>query len=337
MQWRRDQVTNLVRRVSIEAKAINPRIKISAALIPWGQPPTNESDFEDAAPMQRIFQNWHQWLKDGLLDLGVPMNYATETDERVRGWFDGWIRWEKSHPHGRQLAVGLGAYRNTPAATLAQVARARADDGGRRVVGCRSSPTPCPCSRPPSSQGPICRRFRSQAATGWRFLPKASTVRRGVFARPAPVPAMPWIVKPETGWIAGTRSSGDTAGNDGVTVRQAQAILAVREHHPRAHRRERILRARESEARATMKWSWAGTPAASAVVAGQVTRVTRSPGFCGAHQVCRARPAPSAHPLQRHQRAKPRGVAPDRRRGILLQLTRQRRKLRVHPIWRSPL
>ena len=81
MDWRRDQVTNLVRRVSIEARAINPRIKISAALIPWGQPPSNEKDFEDAAPMQRIFQDWHQWLKDGWLDLGLPMNYATETDD----------------------------------------------------------------------------------------------------------------------------------------------------------------------------------------------------------------------------------------------------------------
>ena len=45
------------------------------------------------------------------------MNYARETDERVRGWFDGWIRWEKHHAHGRQLAVGLGAYRNTSCCT----------------------------------------------------------------------------------------------------------------------------------------------------------------------------------------------------------------------------
>ena len=40
--WRRQQVTNLVRRVAIESRAINPRIKISAALIPWGRPPTGE-------------------------------------------------------------------------------------------------------------------------------------------------------------------------------------------------------------------------------------------------------------------------------------------------------
>ena len=81
------------------------------------------------APMQRIFQNWHEWLATGLVDLGIPMNYATETDTRVRGWFDGWIQWEKHHGHGRQLAVGLGAYRNTSADTLAQIRRARMPDG----------------------------------------------------------------------------------------------------------------------------------------------------------------------------------------------------------------
>jgi uncharacterized lipoprotein YddW (UPF0748 family) len=86
MAWRRQQVTNLVRRISIEAKAINPRIKISAALIPWGQPPTSEKNFVDVAPMPRIYQNWHEWMRDGLIDLGVPMNYATETDARVRGY-----------------------------------------------------------------------------------------------------------------------------------------------------------------------------------------------------------------------------------------------------------
>jgi uncharacterized lipoprotein YddW (UPF0748 family) len=86
MAWRRQQVTNLVRRISIQAKAINPRITISAALIPWGQPPTSEKNFVDVAPMQRIYQNWHEWMRDGLIDLGVPMNYAIETDARVRGY-----------------------------------------------------------------------------------------------------------------------------------------------------------------------------------------------------------------------------------------------------------
>lgn len=207
MAWRREQVTHLVRRVSIEARALNPRIVISAALIPWGRPPTNERDFEDAAPMQRVFQDWHRWLKDGWLDLGVPMNYAAETDDRVRGWFDGWIRWEKRHAHGRSVAVGIGAYRNAAANTLAQVARVRAVDRGHRVAG---------------------MSFYSYAVTGapapgagvdrLAFLADEAAGARGAFAATADVPEMAWIARPGRGWLAGTVRAGAPGGNDGLVV-----------------------------------------------------------------------------------------------------------------------
>ena len=211
MTWRRAQVTHLVRRVAIESKRINPRIKISAALIPWGQPPTTEKDFVDAAPMQRIFQDWHQWLREGLLDLGVPMNYARETDDRVRGWFDGWIRWEKRHAHGRQLAVGLGAYRNIPEHTLAQIARVRRREGDRRVDGVSffsyAVPRLPPDADPSAEPGSLA------------FLAEGSGVTPGAFTRPAPVPAMPWIERPEHGWIAGTVAAATPAEADGVIVK----------------------------------------------------------------------------------------------------------------------
>jgi uncharacterized lipoprotein YddW (UPF0748 family) len=221
MTWRRAQVTQLVRRVAIESKRINPRIKISAALIPWGQPPTTEKNFADAAPMQRIFQDWHQWLREGLLDLGVPMNYARETDDRVRGWFDGWIRWEKRHSHGRQLAVGLGAYRNTPEHTLAQIARVRQREGDRRVDGVsffsyavpRLPPDVTGVTEPPSAGDP------SAGPGSIAFLAEGVGVTPGAFARPAPVPAMPWIDRPEHGWIAGTVAAATPTDADGVIVK----------------------------------------------------------------------------------------------------------------------
>ena len=219
MDWRRQQVTNLVRRVSIEAKAINPRIKISAALIPWGQPPSSEKNFADAAPMQRIFQDWHQWLKDGLIDLGVPMNYATETDVRVRGWFDGWIQWEKHHAHGRHLAVGLGAYRNTPAATMQQAARARAADGDRRVVGLSFFSYAVPVLPAAVKPGTDLPAVPVKGTDRIAFLAEGLPESSAVFARPASVPAMRWIDTPDTGWIAGRVQSREPSESDGLVVR----------------------------------------------------------------------------------------------------------------------
>ena len=135
MTWRREQVSHVVRRVFLEVKALKPRVLVSASVIPWGAPPTGEDDFADAAPMQRVFQDWHAWLEEGILDLAVPMNYARETDDRVRTWFDGWVSWERRHQHGRATAVGLGGYRNAPDATLAQLGRVRRAEGGHRLAG----------------------------------------------------------------------------------------------------------------------------------------------------------------------------------------------------------
>jgi uncharacterized lipoprotein YddW (UPF0748 family) len=222
MEWRRQQVTNLVRRIYIETKAINPRMQVSAALIPWGKPPTNEKDFGDVAPMQRIFQDWHGWLREGILDLAIPMNYLREHDPVQRGWFDGWIRWEKRHKHGRHLAVGIGAYVNTQANTLAQIARVRQGEGGRRADGVSffSYANLFPAARPAPATAPADNAVRAGAAFPAAapanapaapvepekrvvFLSTGAEGATAAFAQPALPPRMDWIEAPRTGWVAG--------------------------------------------------------------------------------------------------------------------------------------
>jgi hypothetical protein len=50
------------------------------------------------------------------------------------------------------------------------------------------------------------------------FLADGIAGASAVFARPAPVPAMPWIDAPDTGLIAGLLRSSDPGGNDTVEV-----------------------------------------------------------------------------------------------------------------------
>ncbi len=133
--WRRTQVSNFVRRVSLECREVNPTLQVSAATIAWGKPPLTRADFINVAPMQRIFQDWLGWLDAGWLDTAVPMNYAREQDPVVRGWFDGWIAWEKRERRDRHLVVGLGAYLNTQDDVLAQVERVRQRQGRDTVNG----------------------------------------------------------------------------------------------------------------------------------------------------------------------------------------------------------
>ena len=229
--WRRQQVTQLVRRVFLEAKAVNPRLKVSAAVIAWGAPPAAEEDFDESAPMQRIFQDWHGWLKEGILDLAVPMNYAREADPVRRGWFDGWLRWEKRHKHGRALAIGVGAYLNPPAATLAQIQRARQPEGKFRADGVALY-SYAVLSAPPAvgvAQGaehasqpkPAAEDPAGSAAGG--FLSRGASPEPPAFPLEAALPKMSWIERPTRGWLAGVVRDASGSGVDAAAVRLKRA------------------------------------------------------------------------------------------------------------------
>lgn len=226
MAWRRLQVSHVVRRVSLEAKTLKPGIVVSAAVIPWGAPPVDGPSFADAVPMQRVFQDWHGWLRDGLLDLAVPMNYAREADGRARGWFDGWLAWESRHQHGRKIAVGLGAYRNSPDQTLAQVERVRNADGPAPLAGVSVFSYAVPAPRPEPAAGipppPPGERLG--------FLSFGTPDALGAFPEPAPLPAFPWIERPTLGAIAGVLSAASREEADEVEVEIRRTGLLHRTH-----------------------------------------------------------------------------------------------------------
>jgi uncharacterized lipoprotein YddW (UPF0748 family) len=119
--WRRQQVTQLVRRLRVELLDANPRVLFSAALIPWGDGPLTEADWGKSAPYNRVFQDWHNWRKEGLLDLIVPMNYDREARADQKAFFAHWVQFERAYPYRCQTVVGLGAYLNSLAGTEAQL------------------------------------------------------------------------------------------------------------------------------------------------------------------------------------------------------------------------
>jgi len=244
IEWRRAQVTALVRHVYLEAKAIKPRIKITAAVISWGKPPAanTEQDFENVSPMQRIFQNWHGWLREGILDVAVPMNYNTESRPQVRDWFNGWIDFEKRHQHGRQIAPGLGAYLNSQDEVLAQISRVRQPSHGQRVPGLslysygglykrparvEAGDSPAGVARTPSSAsgGPGAPSSAGVAVGGQS--PRSGEVPQSrndmsflgtPYGTSASIPPLPWIDAPTRGMLSGTWKRPDGSPVDGGAV-----------------------------------------------------------------------------------------------------------------------
>jgi len=109
-QWRRDQITRLVRAVSEEARRIRPGIMVSAAVFDW-------PDSRDWAG-----QDWKQWINEGLLDFVCPMDYTPSTE-----FFDGLIGQQVATAGGRvPLYPGIGEFIiSDPRVLINQVESAR--------------------------------------------------------------------------------------------------------------------------------------------------------------------------------------------------------------------
>jgi uncharacterized lipoprotein YddW (UPF0748 family) len=206
--WRRDQLTALMRQIYLEAIALRPKLKVSAATITWGDGPASEAEWREGSAITGVFQDWPGWLAEGILDLAIPMNYDREADARQKVWFDNWIEWEKNHRSDRHLVIGLGAYLNSAEATAAQVRRALA-----------------PSARGRNAQGVA---FYSYAVTNKDGVPRADFCRaltgdspagaRAIFAARARPPLMAWKARPAAGYLKGFVRYPDGRPGDGMAV-----------------------------------------------------------------------------------------------------------------------
>ena len=126
--WKRQQVTNLVRRLYLEVKRIRPEAWVSAATIVYGDGPADLTAFQATRTQAEVLQDWPTWLREGLLDLNVLMNYKTEGKGEQAQWYDRWNRFATALPvsPGTLLASGSALYLNTPEASAAQASRALA-------------------------------------------------------------------------------------------------------------------------------------------------------------------------------------------------------------------
>ena len=222
-QWRRDQVTAFVSDLHDDLALRKPALKLSAAVITWGAGPATSTDWTHTAAYSDVFQDWDGWLRAGILDLAVAMNYDTAWKADAARWFGQWLEWEKDNQHERLIVVGVGAYFNYPEDTLAQIRQALARSAlGARAAGVAiysyASTSPYGTSdyyddpraaadlpRQPYAGGldPPGQRQRAMQfnAAFWKLLtargsytdPVVGGVSTApVFTGQAPVPALPW-------------------------------------------------------------------------------------------------------------------------------------------------
>ncbi len=250
MQWRRDRVTELVRKLYVEALAIKPRVKVTAATIAWGDGPKNDEGWYKTQPYSEVLQDWRAWLEEGIIDMAMPMTYQREYKPQQKRGYDNWIEYAKDHQYNRQIAIGPGNYLNYIEDTLAQIRRAEAPSAkGNQVVGTvlysyASSNVYANVELRSGGSGDLPRqpwKFVSQS-NDWfynalshpsQYVDGATgrTVQtQPVWPTPAAIPDMPWKSRPTMGAIAGMlQKCSGTCDGASLTLQAIDAPGKVRQ------------------------------------------------------------------------------------------------------------
>lgn len=206
LRFRRDQVTDLVRKVYLSAFAINPRLRISAATITFAPGITSTAQWPSSSAFSDVLQDWRAWMEEGILDLNLPMTYFRQSSHAAS--FSDWATFIKDHQYNRRAAIGLGAYLNPIAATFQQIAIAR---------------TPSPQGA--STAGVLVYSYAAPASDISRstaldaFTQPSPHATIPPFATPASPVAIPWKTAPATGHLKGfVLRSVEGTGIDGAAI-----------------------------------------------------------------------------------------------------------------------
>jgi uncharacterized lipoprotein YddW (UPF0748 family)/sugar lactone lactonase YvrE len=122
-QWndfRREQVTGLIRRTYQGMKAVKPQMFLSASV--WG-------DYDDGYIY--YLQDSHRWLAEGIVDFICPMMYTFDNDQ-----YTAWAKRHLDNQHQRFIYPGIGAYLlKTPDDLLQQIEINRSVSAQDKIKG----------------------------------------------------------------------------------------------------------------------------------------------------------------------------------------------------------
>jgi uncharacterized lipoprotein YddW (UPF0748 family) len=218
-EWRRDQVTALVRKLYLGAFDADPDVAVSVNATTYAYGPQSYGGWEGARPFANVLQDWRAWMEEGIVDLNVAMNYKREWVPAQVQMFDEWTEALADFQYGRHAVNGPALYLNDVEHSIAQARRTfEPSAAGNALAGWSgySYANPSQTATAGSAAVKDAERDALIAALTTDDPEGASPL----FAEPAAVPDMPWKTAPTTGHLAGTVTvDGDVADQVEVTVR----------------------------------------------------------------------------------------------------------------------
>jgi uncharacterized lipoprotein YddW (UPF0748 family) len=192
--WRRDQVTNFVRKVYANAIAVKPNIKVTADCYAGSPAPVDLADFNlRSQAYTKFFQNWPAWMQEGILDMDLPMDYI-DCSGGYAGLYDPWVCFTHNYVYNRQCAIAPGVY--YPSCLTSQLL-------DTRNLSCGTT------------NGAAVYAYNALQLGG---QPMFDAIR-AVWTTPAAVPVMPWKTSaPTKGHIKGNVTFAGSIWIDGAAI-----------------------------------------------------------------------------------------------------------------------
>lgn len=120
VNWRRDQVSETVRKIREAVRAIRPNAEISVGAVTFGPPPNGREEYiSKSTPYTSVLEDWVGWGEKGLVDSNVIMNFKRAEDRTTD--FEGWQDFALNNKGKAKVVIGVGGWLNDPRYTVAQM------------------------------------------------------------------------------------------------------------------------------------------------------------------------------------------------------------------------
>ncbi len=200
-QWRRDQVSAVVRQVYARIQRSKPSVKQSGSFVTWNPSPTSSTRaaFMNTRPYYDVYCDWDSWMQEGIVDMAVPMTYYNWAS--LPNDYTHWMNFEKDRHGNRHMIIGPGIYLNSLANAINVIQLTRnASPSGNYAHGFSGYSYRVPYAN--GTWSGFSPSLVSQVTPTW-----------------ADIPEMPWKLSPTTGHIMGAVTNADTGiWADGATV-----------------------------------------------------------------------------------------------------------------------
>jgi len=185
-QWRRDQITAVVRQVYARTQAVKPGLKITGSFVTWNPSPDNSTReaFEATRPFYQVYSDWDSWMNEGIVDAAFPMTYYNWAS--LPNDYTNWINFEKDNKHNRHMYIGVGTGSNSLSNAMRELKMTRdASPAGKTANG-------------------FCIYSYGSPYSGGTWSGFSPTFVSDVANSMVDVPDMTWKTNPTKGHISGT-------------------------------------------------------------------------------------------------------------------------------------